>query len=288
MKAVRLLLSLALLAWAGRAGTPGESSDLRLPVSAQAGTEPWPLQPEHLEVTCDGKRISPAALRGTDEPISVGIVLQPTKYLLRHIADVQAALRVFMNQIRPGDELFTVNSLERPALGVGFTSDPGAVVSSVSLPENKRRSHLYDGIDFAVQYLQNARNSNRALLVIFSADDAASDIEAKTLKARILSAHIPTYVVSLYPRVPEDFAPTLYELTRVAIDSGGDIWEVLRTSTLPKVMPEVLVRPGYSLEVRPAEHCGAGSEMHELNLRWVRGVAHRGVLLRYQRKLPAQ
>lgn len=109
----------------------------------------------------------------------------------------------------------------------------------MSLPETKRRAHLYDGIDFALRYLENARNPNRALLVVFSNDDVASDIDAKTVKAKILSAHIPTYVVSLYSRTPDDFAPTQYELTRVAIDSGGDIWEVQRFNKLPHVMAGV-------------------------------------------------
>jgi len=284
MKVVRSMLSSAMLAWMVMAGT-AEQGALSLPVAAQAGRETWPLQPEHLEVTCDGKPIPPTALRRVDGPISVGIVLQPTKYMLQHVADVQAALRTFLGQIRQGDEVFTVNSLEQPALGVGFTSDPGAVVSSVALPETKCRSRLFDGIDFALRYLQNAKNSNRALLVIFASDDVASNIRAKTVKANILAAHVPTYVVSLYARHPDDFAPTLYELTRVAIDSGGDIWEVLRFGTLPRVMAAVRVRPEYLLELRPAQQCGP-AEIHALNLQWRPGVAHRGVYLRYQRKLP--
>jgi len=285
MKAARSVIGIVLLAGLAAAGTPEQSDHLSLPVAAQAGAEAWPLQAQHLEVTCDGKAIPPTALRRVDGPVSVGIVLQPTKYLLQHVADVQAALRAFLGQIRPGDEVFTVNSLERPALGVGFTSDPGAVVSSVSLPETKRRSHLYDGMDFALRYLENARNPNRALLVIFSSDDVASDIPAKTVKAKILSAHIPTYVVSLYARTPDDFAPTQFELTRVAIDSGGDIWEVMRSSKLPSIMAEVRIRPDYLLDLNPAQQCGP-AETHALNLQWLPGVAHRGVTLRYQHKLP--
>lgn len=287
MRVTPFILAVAVLARLALAVTPDHAKVVSLPVSAQAGSEAWPLQPGHLEVTCDGKTVVPTSLRRADGAISVGVVLQPTKYLQQHVADVQAALRAFLNQVRPGDELFTVNSLERPALGVGFTSDPGAIVSSVSLPETKRRSHLYDGIDFALQYLENARNPNRALLVVFSGDDVASETQARTVKARILAAHIPTYVVSLYPRTPDDFAPTLYELTRVAIDSGGDIWEVMRSNALPRVMAGVHIRPGYLLDLRPAEQCGP-EEIHALSLHWLPGVAHRGVSLRYQHKLPTQ
>ncbi|MBL0158504.1 MAG: hypothetical protein IPP47_15580 [Bryobacterales bacterium] len=285
MRAAGSVVGIALLTGFAVAATPEKSAVLSLPIAAEAGTEAWPLLPQHLEVTCDGKAIPSTALRREDGAVSVGIVLQPTRYMLQHVPEVQAALRAFLTQIRPGDEVFTVNSLERPALGVGFTSDPGAVVSSVSLPETKRRAHLYDGIDFALRYLENARNPNRALLVIFSNDDVASDIPAKTVKAKILSAHIPTYVVSLYSRTPDDFAPTQYELTRVAIDSGGDIWEVQRFNKLPRVMAGVRVRPDYVLDLNPAQQCGS-AEVHALDLRWRPGVAHRGVNLRYQHKLP--
>jgi len=285
MKVARTIVGIALMAGVAIPGTPEKSAVLSLQVSAQVGLEAWPLQPEHLEATCDGRPISPIPLRRADGPVSVGIVLQPTKYMLQHVADLQAALRAFMVQMRPGDEVFTVNSLERPALGVCFTSDPGAVVSSVSLPETKRRTHLYDGMDFALRYLENARNSNRALVVIFSIDDLASDVRAKALKAKILSANIPTYVVSLYARNPDDFAPTEFELTRVAIDSGGGIWKILRLNKLPGVMPGVRIRPDYLLDLNPAQHCGT-EELHELKLRWRPGVAHRGVFLRYQHKLP--
>lgn len=285
MKAAGSIAGMALLAGLAVGGRPEKNDVVSLPVSAQVGAEAWPLQPEHLEVTCDGKSFPATALRRADGPVSVGIVLQPTPYLLQHVAEVQSALRAFLEQMRPGDEAFTVNSLERPVLGVGFTADPGAVVSSVSLPEARRRSHLYDGMEFALRYLENARNANRALLVIFSNDDVASDIPAKTVRAKILSAHIPTYVVSLYGRTPDDFAPTQFELTRVAIDSGGDIWEVMRPSRLPGIMAEVRIRPDYRLYLNPAQHCGT-AEIHELNLKWLPGVAHRGVTLRYQHKLP--
>lgn len=287
MTATHSILGVAVLAGLALAATPEQTGVLSLPVSVQVGAEAWPLEPQHLEVTCDGKPIPPSALRHVDGPVSVGIVLQPSRYMLQHAGDVQAALRSFLGQIHPGDEFFTVNSLERPVLGVGFTSDPGAIVSSVSLPETKRRSHLYDGMDFALRYLENARNPNRALLVIFSDDDVASDIQAKSVKAKILAAHVPTYVVSLYGRNPNDFAPTLYELTRVAIDSGGDIWDVMRSTTLARVMVNVRIRPDYLLDLRPTQQCGP-AEVHALDFHWAPGVAHSGVSLRYQHRLPTQ
>lgn len=274
MRFASFVVNLLLLA-----GPPDKQTVLSLPVTAQVGAEAWPLQPDHLEATCDGKPLPPSALRRIDAPMSIGLVLQPTRYMQEHIADVQAALRVFLGQIRPGDELFTVNSLERPALGVGFTSDLGAIVSSVALPETKRRPHLYDGMDFALGYLENARNPNRALLVIFARDDAGSDIAAKALKARILSANVPTYVVSLHVRKPD-------ELVEIAVDSGGEIWEVPNSNQLQDVINEVRIRPGYLLDLRPAEQCRP-ADVHAVSLRWNPGVAHGGVSLHYQHRVPA-
>ena len=274
MRFASFIVKLMLLA-----GPPDKNAVLSLPVTARAGAEVWPLQPEHMEATCDGRPLPPNALRRIDAPISIGLVLQPTTYLHEHIADVQAAIRVFLGQIRPGDELFTVNSLERPALGVGFTSDPGAIVSSVALPDIKRRPHLYQGMDFALGYLENARNLNRALLVILAGDDAGSVTAAEAVKARTLTAHVPTYVVSLHVRKPD-------ELTEIAIDSGGEIWEVPNSNQLPEVMNEVRIRPGYLLDLHPAEQCRP-ADTHVLMLRCNPGVAHNGVSLHYQHKVPA-
>jgi hypothetical protein len=289
MRVASLVLGMGLMARLTHAGNPESGSVVSLQVSAQVGSEAWPLQPEHLELSCDGKSIPPSALRGADSPISVGIVLQPTRYMLWHVADIQAALRAFLGQIRQGDEVFTVKSLEHPTLGVGFTADPGANISSVSLRENMRHFHLYDGMDFALQHLQHVRNSSRALLVIFEADDLSSVVQAKAVRARILSAHIPTYVLSLYHRDIDSsdyLTPTLFELTRMAIDSGGDVWSDLQSTDLPRVVSNGRIRPGYLLDLRPSEECGS-ARVHTLKLGWPPGVAHRGVALRYQRRLPS-
>lgn len=108
MRTAGSVLGIALLTGFAVAATPEKSAVLRLPIAAEAGDEAWPLLPQHLEVTCDGKAIPSTALRREDGAVSVGIVLQPTRYMLQHVSEVQAALRAFLSLYRPRRRGFMV------------------------------------------------------------------------------------------------------------------------------------------------------------------------------------
>jgi hypothetical protein len=64
------------------------------------------------------------------------------------------------------------------------------------------------------------------------------------------------------------------------------MWEVLNLNKLPGILASIRIRPDYLLDLNPAQQCGP-AELHFLNLRWLHGVAHRGVTLRYQHQLPS-
>ncbi|MGJ5819892.1 hypothetical protein [Paludibaculum fermentans] len=255
-----------------------------LPLSVYSD-RPLELKASDVRVSCGRQTVSGAKLKAGGGAISVGIVVQGSKAMQENTGHAQLALRRFLQHARAGDEFFTVNSLDAPILGAGFTSEVNALVSSISVPPGKRHSHLLDGITFALDYLGHARNTNRALIVILANDDVASVIKPKELAARLLSAHIPVYVVNLCPRFADDQVPVAFELQKLAQESGGDSWDVSSFAKLGDALARVDVRPQYRLWLSAADSAACAHEQR-LKVDWTPGVAHGGVNLRYQRQWP--
>ncbi|WP_321476936.1 hypothetical protein [uncultured Paludibaculum sp.] len=246
---------------------------------------PVALQRADIRVRCGDADVPGARLKPGGGAVSVGIVFQGSKALLDNTGDAQAALRQFLHSAQRGDEFFTVNSVDAPVLGVGFTAEVNTLVSSISLPPGKRQAHLLDGMAFALQYLGHARNTNRALLVIYANDDAASAIKPGELAARLFSARVPVYVVSLCPRPGEARQALFPDLQKLAKDSGGDAWGVSSFAKLSDTLARVDVRPQYRLELPFTAHA-ACAEAKRLSIDWVSGADHGGINLRYQRQWP--
>lgn len=259
-----------------------QAQDARwLPLSVYAD-RPVTLRPADVRVYCGNQAVSDAKLKPGGGAVSVGIVVQSSKAMQDNTGGAQAALRQFLSHAQRGDEFFTVNSLDAPVLGAGFTADTNTLVSSISLPPGKRRSHLLDGMAFALEYLGHARNTNRALLVIYAGDDVASTIKPRELASRLLSAHVPVYVTNLCPRFADDHVPVTFELQKLAEESGGDSWDVSSFAKLGDALARVDVRPQYRLEL-PAAAC---AQEKRLRVDWAAGVEHGGMNLRYQRHWP--
>ncbi|MGC4056111.1 MAG: hypothetical protein QM757_45475 [Paludibaculum sp.] len=157
------------------------------------------------------------------------------------------------------------------------------LVSSITVPPGKRRSHLLDSMTFALDYLGHARNTDRALVVIYANDDMASVTKPKQLEERLLAAHVPVYVVNLCARYADDLVPVSFQLQKLAEESGGDSWDVSSFARLGEALSRVDVRPQYRLWIPAGSP--AACEQH-LKVEWTPGVEHDGVVLRYQRQWP--
>jgi hypothetical protein len=277
MLCAALLILLLQAAW-------GEQA-LLLPLGARQGALPPSLSAADLEASCDGRAVALPGLRPAPRPLSLAIVLQTGGSMQRHSAEIQSALRSLLGRRQPGDEFLTVNALSQPAPGAGFTSNVEALVSSVALPASHARCALFDSIAFALHRLEQAANPNRALLVIFAGDDVSSGTKPRDLASQVLASHVPVFVVSLYPRRPDDTNPAFFHLLRLAENSGGDIWDVFSFSKLPAVLSAVRLQPDYLLPLSPAADCGAQSP-HKLKLHLRESPALQGVSLRYQHELP--
>jgi hypothetical protein len=255
-----------------------------LPLSVYAD-RPVDLKASDVRVSCGHQAVPSAMIKAGGGAVSVGIVVQGSKAMQENTGQAQLALRKFLEHARPGDEFFTVNSLDAPVLGAGFTSEVNTLVSSITVPPGKRRSHLLDAMTFALDYLGHARNPNKALVVIYANDDVASVTKPKQLAGRLLAAHIPVYVVNLCARYADDLVPVSFELQKLAEESGGDSWDVSSFTKLGEALARVDVRPQYRLWF-PAASGIACEHEQRLKLDWAPGVEHAGVSLRYQRQWP--
>lgn len=244
---------------------------------------PATLRQADIRVRCGEAEVPDARLHPGGGAVSVGIVVQGSKAMLANTGDAQAALRQFLRNARHGDEFFTVNSVDAPVLGVGFTTEVNTLVSSISLPPGRRQAHLLDGMAFALQYLGHARNTNRALLVLYADEDGASAVRPGELSLRLLASRVPVYAVSLCPRQSPE--KSISALQKLAKDSGGGAWGVSSFSKLSETLARVDVRPQYRLEL-PHAALGACAQATRLRIDWLPGVDHSGMILHYQRQWP--
>lgn len=173
------------------------------------------------------------------QPVSLAIVVQANPDTLRHADETQAALQHLLQGARPGDEFFTVLALDEPKLLVDFTTSPAMLGAGLAQSRPPRHNHLYDAMDYALRHLESAHNQRRALLVIASGEDVASRLKPKALAARINAGPVPLFLVSLIPRYPDDFAPTWFELTRMARRSGGNWWELASFRKLADTLKKI-------------------------------------------------
>lgn len=125
-----------------------------------------------------------AQIQRSDEPASIGILLDSSKSMLGTRKEIVSALLTLLRSSNPQDEFFVVNFSDRPYLDQDFTTDHNLIERAMKKPAPAQGTAFYDAIEYASVYLrQAAKFYKRALVVVSDGEDNESHINsAKMLK----------------------------------------------------------------------------------------------------------
>jgi Ca-activated chloride channel family protein len=120
----------------------------------------------------DGVEQAIAQLRISDEPLSLGLLVDTGSSMGAKFAQVNEAVRQFLEVANPSDEFFVVKFNDEAKLAIGFTGDRDEIQRHLTQMKPQGGRALFDAAVLAMRQMQEARNSRKAILVI---TDVGSD-----------------------------------------------------------------------------------------------------------------
>jgi len=186
----------------------------------------------------DGVEQAIAQLRISDEPLSLGLLVDTGSSMGAKFAQVNEAVRQFLEVANPSDEFFVVKFNDEAKLAIGFTTDRDEVQRQLTQMKPEGGTVLFDAAVLAMRQMQGARNSRKAILVITDAGSANNDPGSRLLQepkliAEFVQGNVMVFALNI---VEGNAAPTglLADLTRqtggLNFTISGDTDAVVRVS----------------------------------------------------------
>ena len=192
-----------------------------------------------------------------DAPVSVGIVFDSSGSMQSKLAKAREAVAEFLRSANPSDEFFLVNFAARAELAVPFTPNPAEIQNRLMFAQPGGRTALLDAVYLALDYMKNARNARRALVVISDGGDNDSRYTAAELRKRLTETSTWVYAIGIYPRggavLPEEERGGPQLLAELSDTAGGRQLAIHKADELPDAAREIAreLRNQYVLAYSP-------------------------------------
>lgn len=192
-----------------------------------------------------------------DAPLSVGIVFDSSGSMQNKLAKAREAVKRFLAAANPEDEFFLVNFNSTAKLAVAFTSDPDEIERHLYSAQSHGRTALLDAVCLAIDYMRNAHNSRKALLVISDGGDNDSRYTEAEIRRRVIESDLWIYTLGIYDTrgimLPEEDHGEVLMQT-LAEQSGARHIAVGNTADLPQIAENIglELRNQYVIGYRPA------------------------------------
>jgi VWFA-related protein len=172
----------------------------------------------------DGVEQTIAQFRTSDEPLSVGLLVDTGSSMGAKLAQVNEAVRQFLKVANPRDEYFVVKFNEEAKLAIGFTSDRDEVQRQLTQMKPQGGTALFDAASLAMRQMQEAHNSRKAILVIAGAgsDNSSNNPGAPLLQEPKLIAEFVQGNVTVFAlNIVEGNDPPAGLLAKLTAQTGG-------------------------------------------------------------------
>jgi len=214
-----------------------------------------------------------------DAPVSVGIVFDASGSMLDKLAQSREAVARFLETAGPRDEFFLVNFSATAEIAVPFTGDAGTIQNRLLYTGPQGRTSLLDAIGLALQYMKNAANPRRALLVISDGGDNHSRFTESEIRRRVREADVWIYAIGIGGHgaimLPEENrGDTLMQ--GIAEESGGRLFAARNAAEMPEIARSIglELRNQYLIGYRPA-NLARGGKYQKVQVKVVDGRALR-------------
>ena len=262
-----------MIAGTGRAQTASFTSSTDL-VVVQAnvrdhhGKPVGNLKAEAFSIADEGKPVPVSVFSNTDEPVTIGLVVDSSISMQPIRAQVLEAASAFLEAVHTDSELFAIafNEHVRAALPAQapFTSDPVALRAALDAVTGARgKTAFYDAVDEGIRYASQGRFPRRSLVLITDGTDNASSGTLDRTLARLRAGDIVVHAVALSDPV-EKSRPDV--LRRMAQATGGEFLKPDNASRIRPLLATLAadLRHGYVLGFPPAGH--TNSQFHRIEV----------------------
>lgn len=161
------------------------------------------LKPTDLEVSIDKKTAHLVSLSQTDEPVSVGILLdssssassRSTEQTAKDFLKLRDALGNFMVSSNQANDYFLMGFNSKPQLMADWTSDPAMIIGKFDHLVVSGNTALYDACYVAINKLQGARHAKRALILLSDGQDNLSHYTFNELRELLRETDVLFYSI---------------------------------------------------------------------------------------------
>ena len=163
--------------------------------------EPWPaLTTENLALEEDDEAIGEFFLSTVPptEPLAVALVVDVSGSMEGEpLAQAQAALQTFVENLGPDDTACLIAFDENVTLLQGFTTDKGVLTNTVSALRAGGDTALYDAVLYGVEQVATQPYGRRSVIILTDGQDTASTATLDQAIARAGLLDIPIHALGL-------------------------------------------------------------------------------------------
>jgi VWFA-related protein len=214
------------------------------------------LPREAFTVYEDGRPQSVVLFENTDNPVTVGLVIDNSGSMGRMRKTVIAAGMAFAHASHPDDELFAVHFNERVWRGLPasrpFTNDREELRAALLRSTARGQTALFDAVLDGLVHLGTADRRKKALVVISDGGDNASRARFEEVLNKALRMNALIYSIGLYDQYDRDANPKL--LRRLAESTGAEAFFPRKPNDVTSILERIArdIRSGYTLGYVPA------------------------------------
>jgi Ca-activated chloride channel family protein len=229
-----ILLAGATLALAAQqrliSATPAQaaSQTVHLLVSVtDPDDRPWAgLARDDFKVYENDRPQAIASFATTDEPFSIGIILDLSASMTSKLEAARQSILGFIRAANPEDEYFVVGFNDRPELIQDFTDSVETIQARLSAVRTGHRTALLDAVCLGLAKMKEARNERKALFVLSDGGDNHSNCSEGELRAQLRRSGVKLDSLGIFDRIPrmqeERTGPWL--LNELSEETGGRLY----------------------------------------------------------------
>lgn len=202
------------------------------------------LNKDHFEVIEDKKQQEVVHFGAEDSALSLAVVFDASGSMGYKMSKAREAVAQFFKTANPEDEFFLVQFNSRPEMVTGFTKSLEEIQNRLTFVQSKGQTALLDAIYLALNQMKEAKNTQKAVLVISDGGDNSSRYTPREIKRLVRESDVQIYAIGIYEpfssrgRTPEESSgPGL--LTEIAESTGGRQFAVQNVNELPDIAEKI-------------------------------------------------
>ena len=198
-----------------------------------------------------------ATFARTDEPFSIGILLDLSGSMRSKLEPARQAIMRFIQAANPNDEFFVIGFNDRPALIQDFTNSTVSIQSRLTTVSTGGKTALLDALDLGLATMKEAKYARKALVVVSDGADNHSGISEGKLREQTRKADVEIYSIGIfdpYAATPEERAGP-ERLNDLSEESGGRMFRVDDMSEMGDIADKISteLRNQYVIGYQPSD-----------------------------------